>query len=134
MAAGYGRNLSNMVPGVNRGVRIAGVATQKGEVIEGGSQNEIELLLDQAKEQQLYLDSLSTFSALRDFSESPGDVVYNIAEYRRAALLTYPLKQGRILCISVCPGTGLINFKIPSHEDYYLEDMPYLRKSMASSS
>ena len=79
MAAGYGRNISNIVLGVNRGVRFAGVATQKGEVIEGGSQNEIELLLDQAKEQQLYLDSLSTFSALRDFSESPGDVVYNIA-------------------------------------------------------
>jgi hypothetical protein len=102
MAAGYGRNLSNIVPGVNRGVRFTGVATQKGEVIEGGFQEEIEPLSDQTKEQQLYLDSLSTISALRDFSKSPGDVVYNIAEYRRAALLTFPLKQGRILCISVC--------------------------------
>ncbi|HKI09806.1 MAG TPA: hypothetical protein VKA09_15525 [Nitrososphaeraceae archaeon] len=85
--------------------------TQKGESIEGGFQNEIEPHLDQDKEQQLYLDSLSAVSALRDFSESPGDVVYNVAEYRRAALLTFPLKQGRILCISVCPGTGLINLK-----------------------
>jgi hypothetical protein len=50
------------------------VATQKGEVIEGGFQNEIEPLLDHTKDQQLYLDSLSTISALRDFSESPGDV------------------------------------------------------------
>jgi len=73
--------------------------TQKGESIEGGFQNEIEPHLDQDKEQQLYLDSLSAVSALRDFSESPGDVVYNVAEYRRAALLTFPLKQGRILCI-----------------------------------
>jgi hypothetical protein len=74
MAAGYGRNISNIVPGVNRGVRFTGVATQKGEVIEGGFQNEIEPLLDHTKDQQLYLDSLSTISALRDFSESPGDV------------------------------------------------------------
>ena len=69
MAVGYGRNISNIVPGVNRSVRFTGVATQKGKVIEGGFQNEIEPLLDQAKEHQLYLDSLSTISALRDFSE-----------------------------------------------------------------
>ena len=75
--------ISTIVPGVNRGVRFAGVATQKGEIVEGVFQNEIEPLLDQSKEQQLYLDSLSAVSALRDFSESPGDVVYNIAEYRR---------------------------------------------------
>ena len=80
MAADYGRNISTIVPGVNRGVRFAGVATQKGEVIGRVFQNEIEPLLDQAKEQQLYLDSLSAVRALRDFSESPGDVVYNIAE------------------------------------------------------
>jgi hypothetical protein len=43
MAAEYGRNINNIVSGVNRGVRFAGVATQKGEeVIEGGFQNEIE--------------------------------------------------------------------------------------------
>jgi hypothetical protein len=58
MAAEYGRKISNIVLGVNRGVRFEGVATQKGEVIEGGYQNEIEPLLDQAKERQLYLDSL----------------------------------------------------------------------------
>lgn len=41
MAAEYGRNINNIVPGVNRGVRFAGVATQKGEeVIEVGFQNE----------------------------------------------------------------------------------------------
>ncbi len=74
MAAEYGRNISDIVPGVSRSVRFAGVATQKGEFI-GVFQNEIEPLLDQAKEQQLYLDSLSSVSALRDFSESPGDVV-----------------------------------------------------------
>ena len=61
-----------------RGVRFAGVATQKGEVIEGGFQNEIEPLLDRAKEQHLYLDSLSTVSVLRDFPESPGDAVYTL--------------------------------------------------------
>ena len=107
---------------------------RKKEKLSKEFQNEIEPLLDRAKEHQLYLDSLSTVSALRDFSESPGNVVYYIAEYRRDALLTFPLKQGRILCISVCPGTGLINFKKPSHEDYYLEDLSYLRRSMASSS
>ena len=78
MAVGYGRNISNIVPRVNRSVRFTGVATQKGEVIEGGFQNEIEPLLDRAKEQHLYLDSLSTVSVLRDFPESPGDVVYTL--------------------------------------------------------
>ena len=78
MAVGYGRNISNIVPGVNRSVRFTGVATQKGKVIEGGFQNEIEPLLDRAKEQHLYLDSLSTVSVLRDFPESPGDAVYTL--------------------------------------------------------
>jgi hypothetical protein len=60
MGAEHGRNINNIVPGVNRGVRFAGVATQKGEeAIEGGFQNEIEPHLDQDKHQQLYLDSLS---------------------------------------------------------------------------
>jgi hypothetical protein len=36
--------ISNIVPRVNRGIRFGGVATQKGEVIEGGYQNEIEPL------------------------------------------------------------------------------------------
>lgn len=110
MAAEYGRNINNIVPGVNRGVRFAGVATQKGIVIEGGFQNEIEPHLDQDKEQQLYLDSLSAVRPSRDFSESLGmwhTTLRSIGEL----LLTFPLKQGRILCISVCPGTGLINIK-----------------------
>jgi len=104
-------NISTIVLGIDRGVRFAGVVTQKGEVIEGGFQNEVEPLLDQHKEQQLYLDSLSTIGALRDFSESLGDVIYNITEYQKVALLTFPLKKGRILCVSVCPGIDLINFK-----------------------
>ena len=69
MAAEYERNINNIVPGVNRGVRFVGLARRR---IEGGFQNEIEPHLDQDKEQQLYLDSLSAVSALRDFRRAWG--------------------------------------------------------------
>ena len=44
---------------IDRRIRFAGVVTNRGEVIEGGFQQQVEPLLDQKREQQLYLDSLS---------------------------------------------------------------------------
>ena len=101
--------ISYTVLSVDTHVRFAGVVSEKGEVIEGGFQNEASPLLDQHKEQQIYLDS--AIDTLKEFSESLGDVMYNITEYKKVVLLTFPLKQGRILCVSVCPGIDLMNFK-----------------------
>ncbi|MDQ3838920.1 MAG: hypothetical protein M3297_06595 [Thermoproteota archaeon] len=103
--------ISDTLLGMDRHVRFVGVVTDKGEVIEGGFQNEVSPLLDQSKEQQIYLETLSTIDAVMEFSESLGDLVCNITEYRKVVLLTFPLKRGRILCISVCPGIDLLNFK-----------------------
>ena len=103
--------ISYTVLSVDKRVRFAGVVSEKGEVIEGGFQNEAGPLLDQHKEQQIYLDSLSAIDTLKEFSESLGDVMYNITEYKKVVLLTFPLKQGRILCVSVCPGIDLMNVK-----------------------
>jgi hypothetical protein len=103
--------ISYTVLSVDKRVRFAGVVSEKGEVIEGGFQNEAGPLLDQHKEQQIYLDSLSAIDTLKEFSESLGDLMYNITEYKKVVLLTFPLKQGRILCVSVCPGIDLMNVK-----------------------
>ena len=103
--------LSYAVLSVDKRVRFAGVVSEKGEVIEGGFQNEASPLLDQHKEQQIYLDSLSAIDTLKEFSENLGDVIYNITEYKKVVLLTFPLKRRNILCVSVCPGIDLMNFK-----------------------
>jgi hypothetical protein len=92
--------ISYTVLSVDKRVRFAGVVSEKGEVIDGGFQNEAGPLLDQHKEQQIYLDSLSAIDTLKELSE-----------YKKVVLLTFPLKQGRILCVSVCPGIDLMNFK-----------------------
>lgn len=103
--------ISYSVISIDKGVRFAGVVSEKGEVIEGGFQKEASPLLDQHKEQQIYIDSLSAIDTLKEFSGSLGDVIYNITEYKKVVLLTFPLKQGRILCVSVCPGIDLMSFK-----------------------
>jgi hypothetical protein len=92
--------ISYTVLSVDKRVRFAGVVSEKGEVIDGGFQNEAGPLLDQHKEQQIYLDSLSAIDTLKELSE-----------YKKVVLLTFPLKQGRILCVSACPGIDLMNFK-----------------------
>ena len=74
--------ISYTVLSVDKRVRFAGVVSEKGEVIEGGFQNEAGPLLDQHKEQQIYLDSLSAIDTFKEFSESLGDVMYNITEYK----------------------------------------------------
>jgi hypothetical protein len=72
---------------LDKRIRFAGVVTPMGEVIEGGFQEETKPLLDQNKEQQLYLESLSAIGSLREYSDSLG------------------------LCISLFPGTDLMNIK-----------------------
>jgi hypothetical protein len=49
---------------------LPGVVTLKGEVVEGGFQEEAKPLLDQDKEQQLYLETLSAIDSLKEYSDS----------------------------------------------------------------
>ena len=81
------------------------------QVIEGGFQEESKPLLDQNIEQQLYLESLSAIGSLREYSDNLGDLIYNITEYRKVILMTFPLKESKILCISLFPRTDLMNIK-----------------------
>ena len=67
--------ISTLVLSLDRHVRFAGVVTPKGEVFEGGFQEEAKPLLDQIKEQQLYLESLSDIGLLKEYSDSLGDLV-----------------------------------------------------------
>ena len=53
-------------------------------MIEGGFQQQVEPLLDQKREQRLYLDSLSAIGSLKEFSDDLGNVVYNITEYEKS--------------------------------------------------
>ena len=103
--------ISTQVLSLDKRIRFAGVVTPMGEVIEGGFQEEAKPLLDQNKEQQLYLESLSAIGSLREYSDSLGDLIYNITEYRNVILMTFPLKESKILCISLSPGTDLMNIK-----------------------
>jgi len=96
---------------LDKRIRFAGVVTPMGEVIEGGFQEEAKPLIDQNKEQQLYLESLSAISSLREYSDSLGDLIYNITEYRKVILMTFPLKESKILCIFLFPGTDLMDIK-----------------------
>ncbi|MFZ0648162.1 MAG: hypothetical protein WAM27_08075 [Nitrososphaeraceae archaeon] len=100
--------ISTQVLSLDKRIRFAGVVTPMGEVIEGGFQEEAKPLLDQNKEQQLYLESLSAIGSLREYSDSLGDLIYNITEYRKVIL---PHKESKILCISLFPGTDLMNIK-----------------------
>lgn len=93
--------ISTRVLGIDKRIRFAGVVTQRGEMIEGGFQQQVEPLLDQHRELLLYLDSLSAIGSLREFSDNLGNVTYNITEYKKVILMTFPLKESKILCISV---------------------------------
>jgi hypothetical protein len=67
--------ISTLVLSLDRRVRFAGVVTPKGEVIEGGFQEEAKPLLDQIKEQQLYLKPMSAIGSLKEYSDSLGDLI-----------------------------------------------------------
>src|SRR5262245_26268250 len=103
--------ISELVLSLDRRIHFAGVVTLKGEVVGGGFQEEAKPLLDQDKEQQLYLESLSAIGSLKEYSDSLGDLLYNITEYRKVILMTFPLKDSKILCISLIPGTDITNIK-----------------------
>lgn len=103
--------ISTRILDIDRRIRFAGVVTNRGEVIEGGFQQQVEPLLDQKREQQLYLDSLLAIGSLKEFSDNLGNVVYNITEYKKVILMTIPLKEGKILCISVSPDVDIMNLK-----------------------
>jgi hypothetical protein len=54
---------------------------------------------------------LSAIGSLKEYSDSLGDLLYNITEYRKVVLMTFPLIDGKILCISLIPGTDITNIK-----------------------
>lgn len=84
---------------IDRNIRFVGIVSNKGEVIAGGFCNGVEPLLSGQDEQQMYIQSLSSMNMLRDFRSSLGEVVYSITEYKKVALVTFPLSDG-ILCLS----------------------------------
>jgi hypothetical protein len=103
--------ISTLVLSLDRRIRFAGVVTPKGEVVEGGLREEAKPLLDQDKEQELYLESLSAIGSLKEYSDSLGDLLYNITEYRKVILMTFPIKDSNILCISLIPGMDITNIE-----------------------
>ena len=111
MVSGQHGKISSLVLGLDERIRFVGIVNQRGEVIEGGFNKNVVPLLDLDKEQQLYLESLSAISSLRNFSDSLGDVIYNVVEYKKVILLTFPLRESKILCISLSPGIDLAYFK-----------------------
>jgi hypothetical protein len=93
--------ISTRVLSLDKRIRFAGVVTRMGEVIKGGFQEEAKPLLDQNKEQQLYLESLSAIGSLREYSDNLGDLIYNITEYRKVILMTFPLKESNTMYIFI---------------------------------
>ena len=93
------REICDKIMKIDRNIRFVGVVSNKGEVIAGGFCNGVEPLLSGQDEQQMYVQSLSSMNMLRDFRSSLGDVVYSITEYKKVALVTFPLADG-ILCLS----------------------------------
>jgi hypothetical protein len=101
------KNISDKILRIDGRVRFAGIVSNRGEVIEGGFQEQIEPLVDQSNEQQLYLNSLSVIISFRDFSDNLGKIICNITEYRKVLLMTFPLDANRILCVSASPGIDI---------------------------
>jgi hypothetical protein len=57
---------------IDKRFRFAGVVMNRGEVIDGGFQQQVEPLLDQKREQQLYFDSLSAIGSFKESSHKLG--------------------------------------------------------------
>lgn len=84
---------------LDKNIRFAGIVNENGEVVEGGFQQGTQPLLNGTAEQQMYLQSLSNFLTLRQFSDRLGEFRYSITEHGKVNLITFPLDNG-ILCLS----------------------------------
>jgi hypothetical protein len=93
-------NLCDIIIKLDRNIRFVGIVNDKGEVIEGGFQDGVEPLLEGSDEQEMYTDSLSNITLLKNYSDRLGKVKYTMTEHQKIAMMTFPLDNG-ILCLSV---------------------------------
>ncbi len=93
-------NLCDTIIKLDRNIRFVGIVNDKGEVIEGGFQDGVEPLLEGSDEQEMYTNSLSNMTLLKNYSDRLGKVKYSLTEYQKIAMMTFPLDND-ILCLSV---------------------------------
>jgi hypothetical protein len=93
-------NLCDIIIKLDRNIRFVGIVNDKGEVIEGGFQDGVEPLLEGSDEQEMYTNSLSNMTLLKNYSDRLGKVKYTLTEHQKIAMMTFPLDNG-ILCLSV---------------------------------
>ena len=93
-------NLCEIIIKLDRNIRFVGIVNDKGEVIEGGFQNGVEPLLEGSDEQEMYTNSLSNMTLLKNYSDRLGKVKYSLTEHQKIAMMTFPLDND-ILCLSV---------------------------------
>ena len=93
-------NLCDTIIKLDRNIRFVGIVNDKGEVIEGGFQDGVEPLLEGTDEQEMYTNSLSNITLLKNYSDRLGKVKYSLTEHQKIAMMSVPLDNG-ILCLSV---------------------------------
>ena len=93
-------NLCDIIIKLDRNIRFVGIVNDKGEVIEGGFQDGVEPLLEGSDEQEMYTNSLSNITLLKNYSDRLGKVKYTMTQHQKIAMMTFPLDNG-ILCLSV---------------------------------
>jgi hypothetical protein len=85
--------------------------TERGEVIQGGFQEGVDPLLADTDEQQMYLNSLTHVKALEGYKAQLGSLKFSMTEHEKVTLMTFPMADGSILCISVTPRAKLETIK-----------------------
>lgn len=93
-------NLCDTIIKLDRNIRFVGIVNDKGEIIEGGFQDGVEPLLEGTDEQEMYTNSLSNITLLKNYSDRLGKVKYSLTEHQKIAMMSVPLDNG-ILCLSV---------------------------------
>jgi len=104
------RGLCERIIKLDRNIRFVGVVNGRGEVVEGGFQQGVQPLLNGTDEQQMYIQSLSNMTELKQYNDRLGRVRYSITEHEKVTLLTFPLNDG-ILCISTSAKTDPIKIR-----------------------
>lgn len=109
------KNICEKIIKLDRNIRFAGIVNEHGEVIEGGFQQGVAPLLGDTDEQQLYLHSLTNVSALAAYKDQLGSLKFSMTEHEKVTLMTFPLGDGTILCISTTPRGRLESIKEKVH-------------------
>jgi hypothetical protein len=104
------RGLCEQIIKLDRNIRFVGIVDGRGEVIEGGFQQGVKPLLNGTDEQQMYIQSLSNMTSLKQYNDRLGRVRYSITEHEKVTLLTFPLNDG-ILCISTSSKTDPVKIR-----------------------